>query len=143
MRYSIPQVLADALAQGAWKNVSPDVLRRCLGDELDNLQLYENTGVMLRLSTNLDEAGYVDDPQFCMKRESKPASTDPRLVFQRALFIGGSVVPGDDVFVAVEQQDSENYDPTVLVFDWRKEVPCRWTDRGKLSELINGINLEI
>jgi hypothetical protein len=66
MRYLMPKMLIDALADGSWKNVSPDVLRRCLGDELDDLQLFESTSVMKRLATNLEEAGYVDDPQFCM-----------------------------------------------------------------------------
>lgn len=139
MRYSIPTILVDAVAEGSWKNVSPDVLRRYLGDELDDLQLYENTDVMLRLSANLEEAGYVDDPQFCMTREKESVSDDPRLKFHSALFIGGSVVPGDDVFVAIELQDAAEYDPPVLVFDWRKKVPHRWSVRRKLSELISGV----
>lgn len=139
MRCSIPTILVDALADGSWKNVSPDVLRRCLGDDLDDLQLYGNTDVMVRLSANLEEGGYVDDPQFCMTREKESVSDDPRLKFHSALFIGGSVIPGDDVFVAIELQDAAEYDPSVLVFDWRMKAPHRWSVRGKLSELIRGV----
>lgn len=84
MRYLMPKMLIDALADGSWKNVSPDVLRRCLGDELDDLQLFESTSVMKRLATNLEEAGYVDDPQFCMTREQLSSSDDPKLEFPRA-----------------------------------------------------------
>ena len=97
---------------------------------------------MLHLAANLNEGGYVDDPEFCMTRESNPTANNPTLEFQRALFIGGSVMPGDDIFVAIRRQDSEEYDPPVLVFDWRKEVPYRWTERGRLSELISGITLD-
>ncbi|MEL6895596.1 MAG: hypothetical protein AAFP90_05780 [Planctomycetota bacterium] len=142
MKYSIPKVLVDFLADESWSEISPDDLRRCLGSELDDLQLYESVELMLQVSANLDSAGYVDDPEFCMTREQGLAPDDPRLEFPRALFIGGSTVPGDDVFVAIQQEDSEDYDPPVLVLDWRKEVPSRWTERGKLSELLDGIGMQ-
>ena len=142
MNYAVPKILVDSLADGSWKHVFPDVLRRCLGNDLDDLKLYENIHAMLCISANLDEAGYVDDPEFCMTRARNLTSEDPRLDFPRALFIAGSVVPGDDVFVAIHQEESEEYDPPVLVLDWQREVPSRWVERGRLSELISGIGLK-
>ena len=139
MNNSIPKILVDSLADESWSHASPDVIRRCLGDELDDLQLYESVELMQQVSANLDSAGYVDDTEFCMTRKKIIASKDPRLEFPRALFIGGSTVPGDDVFIAIEQGNFEESDPPVLVLDWGKEVPFRWTGRGKLSDLIQGI----
>lgn len=94
---------------------------------------------MSLISDNLDHAGYVDHPGFCMTRDAEINQDDPRLNFTRALFIGGSIHPGDDVFVAIQRQEFEEYDPSVLVLDWRKSAPDRWTERCKLSELIKGI----
>jgi len=132
----IPKILIEFLASGTWKQVSPNVIRQCLGDDLDDLKLFGNLDDMLQMSERLDNAGYVDDPEFCMTRECKLTGDDPRLEFPRALFIGGSIMPGDDVFVALHQMNCEDYDPHVLVLDWRKSVPSRWTERGKLSELV-------
>lgn len=142
MKYSIPKSLMKSLLDGSWHNVPPDVLRRCLGDELDDLQLYENTSIMHMVHVNLDEAGYVDDPEFCMTRKDDPAIDDPRLVFPRALFIGGSKIPGDDVFVAIQQESHDDHDPSVWVLDWHKDIPYRWTERGRLSGLISGLRRE-
>ena len=142
MNYKIPKILTESLSDGYWKHVTPDVLRHCLGNELDDLRLYENIDAMLRVSQNLDVAGYVDDPEFCMTRTMLSGSDDPRLDFPHALLIGGSVTPGDDVFVAIHLGDTDDYDPLVLVLDWQKDVPSRWTKRGRLSELIDGIRSE-
>lgn len=142
MIYSIPEILTRSLADGSWKNVPPEVLRRCLGNDLDDLELFEHINIMQCVSVNLDMGGYVEDPEFCMTREASLASNDPRLMFPRALFIGGSVMAGDDVFVAIQQEDSDEYDPPVLVFDWNRQAPSRWVECGKLSELISVMVLE-
>ena len=139
MTEKIPRILVNSLADGTWKLVSPDALRRCLGEDLDDLKLFEDLDTMLLMSAILDNAGFVDDPAFCMTRERNLAADDLRLEFPRALFIAGSIVPGDDVFVAIQRTDSEEYDPPVLVLDYRKAVPARWTKRGKLSEFIRAI----
>lgn len=142
MTQTLPRLLIDSIADGSWKHVSADVLRRCLGSDLDDLELYTTLDRMLWMFATLDNAGFVDDPEFCMTREHHLESEDPRLVYPRALFIGASTVPGDDMFVAIQQEDCEEYDPPVLVLDWRKDVPARWTARGKLSELIHGIGAQ-
>jgi hypothetical protein len=139
MKYQIPNVLMDSIARGTWKTPSPDVLRRLLGDDLPDLELFESVEVIRQMSNRLDAAGYVDDPEFCMARESDLATDAPRLVFDRALFIGGSTTPGDDVFV-VADIGSAGGDPPVLVFDWEQTVPDRWVNRGTLSELIQGLS---
>lgn len=142
MPYKPPSILVDALSNGTWKQVAPNVLRHCLGDDLDDLKLFDSLHLLEIMSSVVDRAGYVDHPSFCMTREENRAKEDPRLEFPRAMFIAGSIVPGDDTFVAIRQQESDDYDPPVLVFDWDKEEPYRWTERGKLSGLINCIRLE-
>lgn len=142
MTKNIPRILADSLADGSWKQVTPDALRRCLGEDLDDLKLLDDLDTMLRVSIEVDNAGYVDNPAFGMTRERKLVADDPRLEFPRALFIACSIIPGDDVLVAIQRGDSEEYDPPVLVLDYRNGVPARWTERGKLSELIHAIRYE-
>jgi hypothetical protein len=142
MNYQPPRILIDSLSKGTWKQVTPDAIRRCLGDDLDDLKLFDSLYLMELMSSVLDNAGYVNDPGFCMNREDNLAPEDPRLEFPRALFIAGSIVPGDDVFVAIRREDSDEYDPSVLVLDWRRKAPYRWTERGRLSELISCIGLE-
>ena len=142
MNFKPPRILIESLSTGTWKPVAPNVVRRCLGDDLDDLKLFESVYDMELISGTLESAGYVDQPGFCMTREVNRSSEDPRLEFPRALFIAGSIMPGDDVFVAIRREDFDEYDPPVLVFDWRKKAPHRWTERGRLSELINCIGLE-
>jgi hypothetical protein len=142
MDFKPPKILIEALAFGRWKPVAPNVLRRCLGDELDDLKLFESLFGMEIVAGDLETAGYVDHPAFCMTRDANRSPEDPRLEFPRALFIAGSIESGDDVFVAIRREDFDEYDPTVLVLDWRKKAPYRWTERGRLSELIRCINLE-
>jgi hypothetical protein len=136
--YQAPRILREAIENGKWRSVSPDTLRGCLGGDLDDLRLLEGLQVMSLFSANLDHAGYVDHPAFCMTRKLEVSKDDPRLSFHRALFIGCSTIPGDDVFIAIQKEESEEYDPWVLVLDWREESPNRWTQRGRLSELIRG-----
>lgn len=139
MNSRIPRILIDAHAKGTWKQVPPGVLRRCLGDDLDDLELFESVDVMFQISSQLDKAGYVDDPEFCMRRDHDSDGRDERLDFSHALFLGGAIVPGDDVFIAIIRSSFEDDDPPALVFDWQKSIPRRWTVRGKLSELIEGV----
>jgi len=139
MNLRAPKILVDSIENGTWKSVSPDTLRRCLGEELDDLQLFEGLPFMYLIAENLDHAGFVDHPEFCMTR-ARTKMNDPRLDFSRALFIGGSIVPGDDVFIAIQLEEFEEYDPPVLVLDWRRSAPDRWAERGKLSDLISGIH---
>jgi hypothetical protein len=113
-----------------------------LGDDLDDLQLFEGLELMSLVADNLDHAGFVDHPGFCMTRDNNADQSDPRLCFPRTLFIGGSIVPGDDVFIAIQQEETDDYDPFVLVLDWRMSAPHRWSRRGKLSELISGLRSE-
>jgi hypothetical protein len=91
------------------------------------------------MSGILKAGRFVDDPVFCMTREVDRPSEDPRLEFPRALFIAGSIMPGDDSFVAIRRENLDEYNPPVLVFDWRETAPHRWAERGTLSELIKGI----
>ena len=138
MTYQVPRILMDSIAHGIWKSPNPDVLRRLLGDDLPDLELFESIDIISQMPNRLDATGYVDDPEFCMARETDVATDDPRLVFERALFLGGSIIPGDDVFVVADVA-SEEWDPPILVFDWERSVPDRWVRRGSLSLLIAGL----
>jgi hypothetical protein len=134
-----PRILVNSIENGEWRSPSPDVLRLCMGEDLDDLSLFESLYYMSVMSEVLDHAGFVDHQGFCMTRDAEINREDPRLNFSRALFIGGSIHPGDDVFVAIHREEVEDYDPPVLVLDWRKSTPHRWTERCKLSDLIKGI----
>ncbi len=139
MGNQIPRVMSDALTSGTWCDPGPDVLRTLLGQDLDlpDLELYKDIATMRRVSGQLADAGYVDDPEFCMVRDDSGlgAPGDERLVFESALFVGGSTVPGDDVFVALDLRGNHD-DPRVLVLDWRNPVPGRWVAIGPLSGFV-------
>lgn len=138
MEYATPAILAAALSRGTWHDPGPDILRRLFRRvaELPDLKLYTDIATMLSLRDQLAQAGYVDDPEFCMVRDTTvvESSGDPRLIFDAALFVGGSIVPGDDVLVAL---DLRSDDPPVFVFDWTKTVPTRWVEVGRLSGLVS------
>ena len=136
---NIPKEVIDAMAAVAWSDPGPAALRQLLGEDLElpDLELFEDTEVMERVAAQLDKAGYVDDPEFCMVRSREPGceGRDPRLVFEDALFIAGSKVPGDDVFVVIDLR-GRNGEPEVRVFDWRAEVPRRWVLVGPFGEFV-------
>ena len=142
MSIGIPRVLADAIAAGAWHDPGPDVLRTLLGKDLDldDLELFEDAAMMRRVAGELDYYGYVEERQFCMVRDvsSLEGPGDRRLAFQSALFVGGSKMPGDDVFIALDLRGDQD-DPNVLVLDWRMPMPDRWIVTGSLSDFIAGL----
>lgn len=141
MMYQVPGMLVDSIARGEWKTPTPDALRRFLGDDLPDMKLIEDIEDIRRMSEQLDAAGYVDDPEFCMVREADLTTDDPRLVFERAIFIGASIISGDDVFIAADLSSAAG-DPQILVFDWERSVPCRWVRRGTLSGLFQKMCFE-
>jgi hypothetical protein len=142
MKYEPPRILVDAISEGIWKHATPDSIRRCLGDDLYDMSVFEGVSEMEAMSGSLDEAIFLDDPIFCVAREENAQPDDPRLEFPRALFIGVSINVGDDTLIAIRQEKADEYDPFVLVFDWRQKVPYRWTKRGRLSELIRCLGFE-
>ena len=113
---------------------------KTVGSSLPDLELFEELDMMLSVGGQID-AGYVDDPEFCMVRDESDlnAPGDDRLVFNRALFIAVAKIPGDDVFVALDLR-AGNDDPTVLVFDWRRPVPSRWVAVGLLSDFVASLS---
>lgn len=132
----LPKILNDAIAQGVWKNPRPDVLRNIFGNDLPDMELFKNTTMMKNVKKHLDIYGYVDDPQFCIVRKidlSQPHN-DPRLVFEYALFLGGSIMPGDDIFIATDLKYKD--DPKILLFDWEQVIPNRWIEKGTLQDLL-------
>ena len=139
----IPRVLSDAITAGTWHDPGPDFLRTLFGKDLDlvDLELFEDVAMMRRVAGQLDYYGYVDERQFCMVRDvsSLEGPGDSRLAFQSALFVGGSKISGDDVFIALDLRGNHD-DPNVLVLDWRKPIPDRWVVTGLLSEFIAGLS---
>lgn len=141
MKHELPKPLLTAIANGDWKNREPEVLRHLFESDLPDLKLFEDVAEMERVASQLDAAGFVDDPEFCMVRNSsqKSIDSDPRLVFENALFIAGSIVPGDDVFVAIDLTQADS-DPQLLIFDWNEAAPARWVVSGTLGRLIHGLS---
>ena len=137
----VPEQLRQAIESGAWTNPGPDVLRALFRiPELVDLELFEDLATMRAVAGQI--AGWVADVEFCMVRtgDDLNGSDDTRLVFDDTLFIGGSVVPGDDVLVALDL--SEDGDPAVFVFLWDNPIPSRWVPVGRLSRLLSDIQPE-
>ena len=124
---AVPDAVARAIQQGTWRDPGPAALRAILAGvpELPDLTLFTTVELMRRVSAQL-KLHYLDIPEFCMVREEADLSSagDPRLVFSRALVVAGSKVPGDDVFVAVDDATTEA--GRIVVFDWSRAVPSRW-----------------
>lgn len=139
MEHQLPQAMRDAFAKGTWRSPGKGVLKglfSCVSD-LPDLELFEDFATMRSVGQQIDTGAYVEDAEFCMVRAECDLgdSDDTRLVFENALFIGGSSVPGDDVFIALDV--TEDSDPFVLVFDWNKPVPSRWEPVFRASRLIS------
>ena len=142
MSILLPRLISGALAAGTWRDPGSAGLRRALGDYpgLPDLHLFEQPEIMSDVARQLDASGYVDDPEFCLTRAAdlSEAGDDDRLVFDSALFIAGSVIPGDDVFVTLDlRSDHEN--PPVLVLDWTRPIPGRWVPVMRLNALVTGL----
>jgi len=129
---SVSEVVLDAILSSTWRDPGPAALRQILGESSD-LELFSTEEAMEQVKNQVESGGYVDDPEFCMVRSSSAVlPTDNRLVFDRAMFIAGSVDPGDDVFIVVDGN-------TVKAFDWRKAAPDRWVEVGSVDELVEAI----
>lgn len=139
----VPKQLRQAIESGEWRNPGPDALRSLFRiPELDDLRLFKDLKSMRSVARQVDVAGWIADAAFCMVRtvDDLNGSDDTRLVFDDALFIGGSVMPGDDVLVAIDL--NEDGDPPVFVFLWDNPIPSRWVHVGRLSRLLSGIQPE-
>ena len=145
MSNDLPAVLSEAITNGTWRDPGPSVMNKVLGANLGlpELQLFESSELMSNVHEQIRIGGYVEDPEFCLIDQlvSKQNDSDPRLNLENALFIAGSIVPGDDVFVVLDLGSEEN-NPNVLVFDWRKPVPERWIKVMTLVQLINKLDIK-
>lgn len=81
--------------------------------------------------------GYVDDPEFCMVRRASDrlSPSDPRVVYENAVFFGGSIYPGDDAFLVVDSTVPERAD-SILWLDWPLGPPNRWISLGSLTSFV-------
>ena len=124
----IPTAIDNAIRHGTWRDPGSIALRGMLSGipDIPKMSLFVTVDSMRSVSEMVESGGYVDDPEFCMVRHPRDrvSSADARLVFSRALFIAGSLTPGDDVFVAVDDVTSDA--PLVVGFDWSRPVPSRW-----------------
>jgi hypothetical protein len=143
MSNGLPRMLSEAISKGIWRDSGSDASSKVFGVSLDlpELQLFESYESIRNVHEQIRSGGYVEDPEFCMVKQltSKTNNSDPRLNFERAIFIAGSIVPGDDIFVVLDL-DSDKNDPDVLVFDWRKPIPDRWVKVMTLMQLINKLD---
>tara|TARA_R110002073_G_scaffold336583_1_gene536311 strand:- start:1164 stop:1577 length:414 start_codon:yes stop_codon:yes gene_type:complete len=130
----VPGPIENLIASKTWRNPGAASLRKFLGLEVGypDLELFEGLHTMRSVWSQLDTAGYPDDPNFCMSRQPLPIN-DQRLEFEQALFVAGATLPGEDVFVALNLQDNNN---TLLVFDWREPIPTRWVPQSNLPILV-------
>jgi hypothetical protein len=142
MTHAIHYRLAAAIASNLWHDPGPSELRRLFHRvaDLPNLKLYTTVSTMESARSQLDDAGYVDDPEFCLARNAAALSGpgDSRLSFEDTVFLGGAVAPGDDVLIALDAREDVD-DPYVFVFDWSKSLPHRWVQVGSLSYLIDAL----
>lgn len=143
MQRRIPRIVVKAIEDGSWCETAPGTLQyllRPVVDGLPEIELFRSAEVMCAVSYRVADPCYVDDPEFCMLDPTRVRSgkADPRLDVASAIFIAGSVVPGDDVFVALDLRHNVA-DPDVFVFDWSKTVPRRWVSAGQVSSLVRSL----
>ena len=144
MKVTALDAIAHAIQQGTWRDPGPAALRDILAGvpELPDMTLFTTVKLMGRVSGLLKSGGYVDDPQFCMVGQEADLSSasDQRLVFSRALVVAGSKVPGDDVFVAVDDVTTDA--GRIVVFDWSRAVPSRWVPMMTVQEFCDALARE-
>jgi hypothetical protein len=138
-----PQLLKDTLSAGRWCDPGPEMLKKILGidQQESDLLLFWSQSMMERIKGDLDRGGYVDAPQFCMvrSRSDHMGDKDPRLVYDDALFFGGSNFPGDDGLLAIDMSKPE-YEQHVLWLDWSRSPPERWTSLVPLAVFIERLD---
>jgi hypothetical protein len=93
---------------------------------LPQMNLFSSLDQMRHVARCVECGGYIDIPGFCMVLNERDRATgdDPRLVFSRSLFVAGSTIPGDDVFVVAS--DCLTGSQQIIVFDWERPIPFRW-----------------
>ncbi|MBN1546451.1 MAG: hypothetical protein JW902_07320 [Syntrophaceae bacterium] len=135
-------LLKDAIAHEEWKNPGYKALKILLdlGENEAKLMLFETREIMETVNQQLDAAGYVDDPEFCMIRDisERHGLDDPRLIYSQALFIGGATSPGEDVLLAVDVSKPSD-EQTVFWFDWSRKIPHRWKPIMSLSSFLDAL----
>lgn len=131
----LPELLVAALADGTWRDPGPAALRGILGPGPD-LQLFATSWMMRSVGAQAAR-NFVDLPQFWMVHaaDELESPVDPRLVWEEAVFVGGSVGLGDDVLVAADLRGDEP-DPWIRVFDWERAGADPWRRRCRLSGLL-------
>jgi len=139
----VPDAIARAIQQGTWRDPGPAALRAILAGvpKLPDMTLFPALEHMARVS-GLLKSQYLAVPEFCMVGQEADLSSasDQRLVFSRALFVAGSKVPGDDVFVAVDDATTEA--GRIVVFDWSRAVPSRWVPMMTVQEFCDALARE-
>jgi len=141
MSLEIPKIVTNAMASGTWRNPGSDCLRRFLkcNPDCPDLQLFDSIEVMHSVWSQLDTAGYPDDPEFHMTRLR--SHRDDKLVFDtHTVFIGDSIMAGEDVLIAVDSYDSSN---TLQVFDWGEPITRRWVACGTLADLVEYLSVTL
>lgn len=143
MDVEIPEILLEAIRSGRWRDPGSKVLNAILGAQLElpDMMLFEDVSTMRSVGRQVVEGGLVEDPAFCLVSRSAAIAKadDPRLNVEAAVFVAGSVVPGDDVLVLADL-GRDRRQPHVFVLDWRRQVPNRWVLIGTLAEFIDRIS---
>lgn len=122
-----------ALEHSNWFNPGSDILKNVFGENLPNMEIYEDLGLMKQVTINLDRGGYVDDPQFCLVRSKLSANQlEKTLIYENILVLGVSTRPGEDVFIVLNDDESKN----IFIFDWSRPIPSRWVRKTTLPKFI-------
>lgn len=137
MSVSVPKSIEKAIREQAWGAAPSDRLSRILAPWLqgEQMELFPTVATMNAVHDQVASGDFASNPEFCLvQTEAELRKGDPRLPLDRALFIAGSRVPGDDVLVAV--RCTGEADPVVFVLDWERPRPHRWAAVMRIGEFV-------
>lgn len=136
----LPECLRQAMSQQRWRHPGAEAMRSLLSGTVSPppMRLFETWEEMQSVKEQIRLAGFVRDAEYCMRQAGTAdhGTLDPRLNFDRSVFVAGSIMPGEDVLVAFDESDT---DPFLKILDWSKPAPERWVRVTRLCSFVGSI----
>jgi hypothetical protein len=131
---AVPDALRSALASGAWRHPGWPALREmlCVPADACELELFPSLAHMQRVKDQV-RAAFLPLPWFRIVERDKP--DDSYLALEHALFVGGSVVPGEDVLLVVDLEG-----PDQVWWNWSREGrDLPWRPLAPFAHLLDAL----
>jgi hypothetical protein len=134
----VPRQIEDAISSGVWHSPNWDDLRPILGlpEDACQLTLFSDRTHMFHVM-NLVKKNYLE-PWFFMVEKSSEITSSNQLVWEECIFIGGNVIPGDDIFLVIDLRQSD--DRLDVLWDYSSGPgPSVWRKLVTLDALLEGL----